>query len=219
MLQLILLRPGATDFDQHDRIEGTLDVPLTESGRKDAEQAAEKLRPYLPAAVYCSPRRSAHDTAAIIASAFSLKPKSLKNLHNMKLGLWQGMLVDDVRHKQPKVYKQWQEHPESVRPPEGEIIPEATERVKEGLEKLARKHRGETIVLVAPEPLASLVRQVVEGTPLGDLWKATNGCDRFEVLNVQPAAATNGAHPASKPRAAATGLDTTAPKRTIADSR
>ena len=77
----------------------------------------------------------------------------------MKLGLWQGMLVDEVRHKQPKVYKQWQEHPESVGPPEGEIIPEATERVKEALEKLARKHRGETIVLVAPEPLASVVRQ------------------------------------------------------------
>lgn len=219
MVQLILLRPGTTDFDLQDRIQGTLDIPLTEPGRRETEQTAEKLRAYLPAAVYCSPRRSAKDTAEIIANVLGLKPKTLKNLHNMKLGLWQGMLVEEVHHKQPRVYKQWQEHPESIRPPEGEIISEAIERVREALEKLARKHRTETIVLIAPEPLASLVQFVVEGTPLGDLWKATNGCGRFEVLNLEPALAAAAAQAASPPHENTTGLDTTASKRTIADSR
>ncbi len=217
MLQLILLRPGTTDYDQQDRIEGTLDIPLTEPGRKDAEQAAEKLRAYLPAAIYYSPRRSSKETAGIIAAAFDLKPKVLKNLHNVKLGLWQGMLVEEVRHKQPKVYKQWQEHPESVSPPEGETISEAADRVREGLEKLARKHRTETVVLVSPEPLASVIRHVVEGTPVGDLWKAGNGCGHFEVLNVQPALAASGTAP-SQPHNNTSDLDTAVSKRTIADS-
>ncbi len=57
MVQLILLRPGTTDYDIQDRIQGTLDIPLTEPGRQEAEQTAEKLRPFLPAAIYCSPRR------------------------------------------------------------------------------------------------------------------------------------------------------------------
>ncbi len=127
------------------------------------------------------------------------------------------MLVEEVRHKQPKVYKQWQEHPESVQPPEGEVISEAADRVKEALEKLVRKHRTETVVLVVPEPLASLVHSVAEGAPLGDLWKATNGCNRFEVLNLEPAAAAGTA--TNRPNGNTSGLDTTAPKRTIADSR
>ena len=40
----------------------------------------------------------------------------------MNHGLWQGMIIDEVKRKQPKVYKQWQEHPENVCPPEGEML-------------------------------------------------------------------------------------------------
>ena len=40
------------------------------------------------------------------------------------------MLVSDVKRKQPRVYKRWQEQPESVCPPEGEMLGEADERVR-----------------------------------------------------------------------------------------
>ena len=35
------------------------------------------------------------------------------------------MLIDDVKRKQPKVYRQWQEQPEIICPPEGEMLSEA----------------------------------------------------------------------------------------------
>ena len=33
-----------------------------------------------------------------------------------------GMLVEEVKQKQPRVYRQWLEHPETVCPPEGETV-------------------------------------------------------------------------------------------------
>ena len=184
MVQIILLRPGCTDYDHQARIQGVLDIPLSDAGRQEATQTAEKLQPYIPKALYCSPNRSAEETAAIIGQKLELKPKTVDRLQNVDLGLWQGMLVEEVRMKQPKVYKQWQENPETIQPPEGEMLATAIQRATEALEKLARKHRSGTIALVIPEPLASLVQHRIQGTQWSDLWRAANGCNRIEVMTM-----------------------------------
>ena len=87
-----------------------------------------------------------------------LKPKTLKTLHNLNQGLWQGMLFDDVKSKQPRVYRQWQERPDTVCPPEGETLREATDRLKAAIAKLTKKHKSGTIALVLSQPLASVLR-------------------------------------------------------------
>ncbi len=63
---------------------------------------------------------------AAISEALGLKLKKLDHMENLNQGLWQGVLIDDVRVKQPKVYRQWQEHPETVCPPEGEMSAKPT---------------------------------------------------------------------------------------------
>lgn len=195
MVQLILIRPGSTEFDEQARIQGRLDIPLCESGRREAVAAAEALKAYLPKALYFAPSRNAHETAEVLAESLKLKPKQLEDLQNLNQGLWQGMLVEEIRHKQPKVFKQWQEHPETVCPPQGESLAEATQRAEDVLERLARKHRHGAIVLVAPEPMASIVRHRLAGSEMGDLWHAENGCGKIEVLhlerNLAPAGALN----------------------------
>ncbi len=185
MIQLLLVRPGSTDFDDQGRIQGTLDIPLSDAGRQQASKTAEDLRVYLPSVLYSCAGNPAEETAATIAGALNLKVKCLEKLSNINLGLWQGMLVEEVRHKQPKVYKQWQEHPDLVQPPHGEMLSAVIERVDDTLEKLVRKHKAGTIALVAPEPLAAAIRHRIDGTQLGDLWRASSGC-RFEVLRLEP---------------------------------
>ncbi|HTQ40836.1 MAG TPA: histidine phosphatase family protein [Pirellulales bacterium] len=226
MVQIILVRPGQTDYDHQARIQGILNIPLSEAGRQAAAQTAEKLQPYLPKALYCSPSRSAEETAVIIGQKLELNPKSLDRLQNVNLGLWQGMLVEEVRLKQPKVYKQWQERPETIQPPDGEMLAAALKRATEAIEKLARKHRSGTIVLVIPEPLASLVQHRILGTPWSDLWRAANGCSRIEVMNVDkdtplssPAPATgamgtiNGTSPKAVNGTVESRIDTAVPAK------
>ena len=185
MVQLILIRPGLTDYDQQSRIQGTLDIPLCDAGRKQASDAAAALRPYLPKALYSSPGSSAEETADLVGQALNLKPKTLEQLQNVNLGLWQGLLVEEIRRKQPKVYKQWQEHPETVQPPEGETLAQVNERVEEVLTKLARKHRTGTIALIVAEPLASVIKHRIDGSEIGDLWRAASGSNHFDVLTLE----------------------------------
>lgn len=187
MRKLLLARPGLTEYDRQGRILGTIDLPLCDDGHRQVREAADALVEQSPVALYTSPCQSAEETATLLAKRLALKPRVLDKLYNLDHGLWQGMLVTDVREKQPKVYRQWQDQPETVCPPEGETVMAAMQRVAGVLKKLLRRHPGEgAIVLVAPEPLASVVRHIVRQDALGDLWKSSDGCGRWEALDVPP---------------------------------
>jgi broad specificity phosphatase PhoE len=187
MLNIVLIRPGSTDYDVQGRIQGSLDIPLNEQGLAEAAQTAERLRDRGLEAIYAPAVQPPWETAQVIAKALGIKPKKIERLQNHHQGLWEGMLVEDVRHKQPKVYRQWQEQPENVCPPEGEMLGQADERVRTAVAKLLKRHKeGGAIGLVLPEPLLSLARRFLSHGELGDLWKAPNGHERFESIAVEP---------------------------------
>jgi broad specificity phosphatase PhoE len=189
MLQIALIRPGTTDYDVEGRIQGTLDIPLNEQGLADAAQIAEQLRGKEVEVLYAPTSEPARHTVEIVGEALGVKVKKLNKMQNLNHGLWQGMLVDDVQHKQPKVYRQWLEQPENVCPPEGEMLGEAEERVRAAMTKLLKKHKEGAIGVCVPEPLLSLVRHFITHDPLGDLWKPANGHARVEILTVSAEAA------------------------------
>ena len=107
-------------------------------------------------------------------------------MQNLDHGLWHGKLIDEVRHGQPKVYRQLQEHPETVCPPDGEPLGIAFDRVKAALERLLKKNRAGTIALVVPEPLFTLVRCLLEDAEVGDLWKAECEEGGWHAIDIEP---------------------------------
>jgi phosphoserine phosphatase len=190
MVQLILIRPGTTEYDQQGRVQGTLNIPLCEDGRQEVQAMIDELRGQPIAAIYASPSQSAEQTAECLGQALDLKVKTIDKFENLDHGLWQGMLVSDVKAKQPKVYRQWQEQPENVCPPQGETLSLAKQRVSAALAKLIKKHKPDGVfAVVAPEPLASVIRNVVRHDAWGDLWHCTNGSPRWQLLEISEAAA------------------------------
>src|SRR4051812_32993469 len=164
MLTILLIRSGITEYDSQGRIQGTLDVPLCDEGCRQAVAMAEELaaREAPVEALYAGPCLSAQQTAEILGERLHVRPKTIKKLHNLDQGLWQGLLFDDVKSKQPKVYRQWQERPETVCPPEGETVQEASERLKRALAKITKKHKSGTIALVLARPLASVMGSLLQ---------------------------------------------------------
>ena len=161
MVQIALIRPGSTDYDQQQRIQGNLDVPLNEEGLAEVGRIIDELRGSHVTfdTIYCACGEPAVETAQAIAEALDVRLRRLHHMQNLNHGLWQGMRIDEVRVKQPKVYRQWQEQPECVCPPDGEMISHAAERVQTAIAKLVRRHKTGAIAVVAPEPLASLIRR------------------------------------------------------------
>jgi probable phosphoglycerate mutase len=184
MLRIVLVRPGTTDFDEQGRIQGTLDIPLNEQGRQQVERMSAELMPLEIDTVYCSESQPAAETAELLGESLGAKVKQVANLQNLDQGLWQGMLIEEVRVKQPKVYRQWQEQPDCICPPEGEMLSAARSRVSTALAKLLKKHRDGTIGIVAPEPLFSLLRCCLGCGQLGNLWRARTEGDNWELIEV-----------------------------------
>ena len=167
---LIVIRSGATDYELQGRIRGAVDIPLSPAGVAEARRAADLVASCPPQALYTSPVACAAETGRIIGATLSLRPRAVRGLHNLSQGLWEGMLVDDIRRRQPKLYRQWQDNPWAVAPPEGELLEDACERVEATIEKLLRRHGEGRLALVVPDPLDRIVRWIVAGESMGDLW-------------------------------------------------
>ena len=185
MLEVLLIRPGSTTFDEEGRIKGAMDIPLSRQGRQQAAELAERLKTVKLDCLYVSPAESAQQSAQQIAQLNFCRVKTLDCLRNVNQGLWQGKLVSDVKRLQPKVYRQFQEHPADVCPPQGETVLEAIDRIQSQISKLLKRHDGGRVGILIPQPLAAIVHCVLLGGSLGDLWKSELDFGTFEVLRVE----------------------------------
>ncbi|MFO1094142.1 MAG: histidine phosphatase family protein [Planctomycetaceae bacterium] len=135
MSTAILIRPGETDFDQQSRIQGRLDLPLSELGRQQVRGLIVRLSELSIESVYSSPTEPALSTAREVAASLDVTFKELDGLGNLSHGLWEGMLLEDVRRKHPRVFRQWRKpHGLSVRRKET-CAADAYERVRKAAEE------------------------------------------------------------------------------------
>ncbi len=161
MPDVVLIRPGCTDYDEQQRIQGSLDLPLNSRGLQQVDTLVEQLEGSSLEMIYSAPSEPARSTAESIGESLDVPVKDKEGLRNLDQGLWQGLKIADIRRKFPKVLKQWHESPETICPPEGEPICEALDRVREVLEKPLK--RKSSFAVVVSEPLASLIGFVVLG--------------------------------------------------------
>jgi broad specificity phosphatase PhoE len=167
---LVVVRSGPTAYDLQGRIRGTLDIPLCAEGLAAAKAAAAAVAATPPVAVYTAPDGCSLETGRHVARACGLRVRRLADLANLDQGLWQGMLVDELRVKQPRLYRQWQDNPWAVSPPEGELLEDACGRVEAALQSLLRRHPTGRVAVVVPAPLDQIIRWLTAGESLADLW-------------------------------------------------
>ena len=187
MSRVVLVRPGATDFDDQGRMKGCLNMPLSECGRGQVERIAAELADLEIDEIVTAPCESAIETATRLAKGRSVMGRSVKVrivecFRNVDHGLWHGKLIEEVRRTQPKVYKQGQESPLNLCPPGGETIQQAKDRVVKAIKKVTKRSGGGTIALVIPDPLASIVHSILEGDDMGDLWKSETDAAQWELI-------------------------------------
>ena len=96
MTFLTLVRHGQTDWNLERRIQGSTDIPLNETGRAQAAEAAALLASGTHHAIYASPLVRARQTAEIIAETLGLAaPELSRDMREREFGEAEGMLVVD----------------------------------------------------------------------------------------------------------------------------
>lgn len=188
-LNIIMVRAGSTELEDQGRISGSLDMPLSGSGEKEAKSIADQLGNQQIDVIYSANCLAAQQTAKQLSNNGAIKVRVEESLTNLDHGLWHGKSLDELKETQPKLYKQWNENPESVCPPGGETIESVRNRIKNSLNKIRRKYRTGIVAIVAPEPLYSIFRSVIDSSDLRDLFEDKSDESRWESLAVVDAVA------------------------------
>lgn len=151
MCEILLVRHGEQQFRDNIPLGEALDAPLSELGRRQAEAVGERLKPARIGAVYCSPMRRAHDTAAAIAKHHGMTP----NIHPglTEIDLWQrapqdkGLLDIYARDELVAIYREVANTRRHEAYPHVEDVDAFKTRVVGAIDEIAATNEGHRIVI------------------------------------------------------------------------
>jgi broad specificity phosphatase PhoE len=147
---LILVRHGQTAWNKEERFRGRTDLPLNESGMRQAEAVARRIAAeYRPAAVYTSPLKRAVQTAEIIARPFNLHIQLHEGLLDLDYGDFAGLSPAEAEAQFPELYRTWLSAPHLVRFPHGESLGDVRARSESLVYQLIELYPNKSVVLVS----------------------------------------------------------------------
>lgn len=186
VFRVLLIRSGATAWDETEHLSGLADLPVCEAGLAGFDVGPESVGSAEPRLVLSAEDQASEQTAELIATAFGCKSKSCGGLRDVDLGLWQGLRMGEIRERSPKIYKQWCDDPLSLNPPEGEPLRLAQERlIDEFMRAVEKASKGakcsNPVVAVVLRPLAmALVRARLLGDSGLACWAKIQAEPAFE---------------------------------------
>lgn len=154
---LLFIRHGQTTWNVNHLLPGQLPgIPLTETGREQAQRLAEALKMLPITAIISSPLERAQDTADYLARVRERPVWLEDDLKDTDVGPWAGKNYNELR----KVDAAWMEYvrdpskaPESV-----ETFPQVQERVVAAVERwLKREETGNYPAFVAHADVVKLL--------------------------------------------------------------
>ena len=129
---LILVRHGRTALNAAGRLQGRIDEPLDDVGRKQAAIVAEHVGPV--DVLISSPLRRATETA----EAFGIPFETDERWIELSYGIFEGVAIADTPSE---AWDQWQEDVDYV-PSGGESLAQLDLRVRDACEELSRLAGG-----------------------------------------------------------------------------
>jgi broad specificity phosphatase PhoE len=147
VITLLLARHGQSDWNHSKRWQGHADRPLTDLGRKQAVDLADRLDDTDLDAVYSSDLRRARDTAEVVARRKGLDVWTTSDLREVDVGSWSGLTRAEAEARFPEAYARWLQGGEGWE--DGETYQQLEARVVRALGRIAADHDGGRVLVVA----------------------------------------------------------------------
>ena len=142
----MLVRHAEPAEDAHGLCYGSLDVGLSDEGRRHAAELATVLAETSYDAVYTSPRLRARETASPLAAARGLTPVVVDDLREIDFGEFEGRRYDEIEESEPELFRAWMETPTRVRFPGGESYADLRVRALRALDTINAVHTCSVVV-------------------------------------------------------------------------
>lgn len=175
MTTFLLIRHGHTDWIGKALAGHTPAVPLSETGKAQAEELPTRLRNAPVCAVYSSPLQRTLETAAPLARALGLPVITRERLIEVDFGGWTGMSMTDLE-TDPR-WRSFNTLRSLTRAPGGSLMLEVQARMVDEMEHLRLAHPNQTVAVISHGDAIRGAVAHVAGIPL----------DLFHRLEIGPA--------------------------------
>lgn len=180
--KLIIVRHGESIGNAMRVMLGHTDLDLSELGYKQAECTARHLAGEKIDAVYSSDLLRAYNTAKPNAKLRGLAVHGDRGLREIDVGDWEGCCVDEVIERWGDMFEnEWHAKFGLFKFPGGEGVMDGGRRFYDTVLKIAKKHRGECVLIAAH---AAVIRA---------FWSIISGISPENIVNVLPFA-TNASY-------------------------
>ena len=143
-----LLRHGQTEHTPERRFSGRNDLPLSRTGRAEAEAAAQRAKDLGVEVVLASPLRRTRETAEIVAGALGLPVTLDDDLVELDFGDLEGLTFEEARSRHPLAARRFLDDV-TVAAPKGESIADVSARVARARRRVLSDHAGRTVLVVS----------------------------------------------------------------------
>jgi broad specificity phosphatase PhoE len=161
----LLLRHGQTPMSVQKRYAGRSDVPLTDTGIRQATAAAKRLAGAGLDAIVTSPLLRATRTAQEVAAVTGAPVVTDEGFRETDFGAWEGLTFAEVRERWPAEVATWLADPEAA-PPGGESFADVSTRVTDALHRVLTGRDRQTVLIVSHvTPIKTLVAAALLAPP------------------------------------------------------
>jgi len=165
--RVIAVRHGETAWNVDTRIQGQLDIELNDTGLWQARRVAKALVEEPIAAIYTSDLARASQTAREIADLRQLEFTTDVGLRERAFGYFEGLTFADIDAALPIEARLWRTRdPEFTPAGGGESLLTFRERVTDTAGRIAARHPGELVVIVAHGGVMDVLYRAATGQDL-----------------------------------------------------
>ena len=144
---IYLIRHGEIDQTAPRSFLGWTDPPLNDNGIRQAQALGKILQDIPFTGIFASPLLRAIQTAILVGDILPASVQQVDSFKEINLGAWEGLTVDEVRHRFPGEYEQRGRDMEFFRPEGGESFAELAVRSYPALVSLAKTFMGPLLVV------------------------------------------------------------------------
>lgn len=175
-MKLLVIRHGQTIWNAKNVVQGMKDIPLSDHGKNQAEQAMIKLKDIVVDEMYCSPLMRAKETAEILNQELHLDIQINPLLSSMNLGKMEGQVKSADIQSFLKEFWQFKKAMPGI-----ESFGGLKERVEGFLEYLKSKHSdSDTIAIITHRPIIRMM-YVLSGQSF-DIIQPAKNCEVIEFV-------------------------------------
>lgn len=146
---LYLIRHGETDWNVERRCQGFSDIPLNETGRRQADAIARHLSDVDIGAIYSSSLSRASEMAEMIAKYHDASVQMKDGLRELNQGAFEGLTLTELAGNHSDFLAEWFKNPADLQLPSGESMRKMQTRAWSVIEEIVEGNTEGHVVAVS----------------------------------------------------------------------